>query len=310
MKTLYLAVGYVCNERCLFCPCSTGSTALPSLTYDEICKTIDRAIEERGVENILLSGGEPTIHPDFFRILEYISGKEVAVSLLTNALMLANQEFCDRTFSIIDAHSLDVTVAFHSHVPERHDFLTQHKGSFERSLLGVANMLKCGVRLSIKNNIVNYTYRDLPDYVRWMTSIFDDSVTLLLCNIDINGTAESNKDKVAVHFTESMPYLQKALDIIIEQRRLGHKRNVKILTTPLCLMDPYYWGFVENATQRNIEAYRVPDTELMWEVSSDSGPLFKICQGCAMCDYCPGTWRSFGKNYDESILKCVVSQDD
>ena len=105
-----------------------------------------------------------------------------------------------------------------------------------------------------------------------------------------------------------MPYLQQALDIIIDQRKAGHKRNVKVLTTPLCLMDPYYWGFVENATQTDIEAYKVPNSDLLWNVSSDSGPLFKACVDCELKQYCPGTWNSFKKNYNESILKSIVSE--
>ena len=308
MKTLYCAIGYLCNERCRFCPCSEESADVPSLTFEEICTAIRRAIEERGVENILLSGGEPTIHPDFFKILEFIKSYDVNISLLTNALKLADDKFAERMFSIIDGIKLDVTVAFHSHIPEKHDFLTQHKGSFEKSMKGVENMLKHNVRLSIKNNIVNYTYQDLPEYVKWATSHFTDDVTLLFCNIDINGTAASNKGNVAVEFRQSMPYLQQALDIIIDQRKAGHKRNVKVLTTPLCLMDPYYWGFVENATQTDIEAYKVPNSDLLWNVSSDSGPLFKACVDCELKQYCPGTWNSFKKNYNESILKSIVSE--
>lgn len=308
MKTLYCAIGYLCNEQCRFCPCSESSVGIPSLTYEEICGSISRAIKEKGVENILLSGGEPTIHPEFFRILEFINDCDVNISLLTNALKLADDTFAERMFSIIDGKKLDVTVAFHSHIPEKHDFLTQHKGSFERSMKGVENILKHDVRLSIKNNIVNYTYKDLPEYVRWATSHFNDNVTLLFCNIDINGTAANNKVNVAVEFRQSIPYLQKALDVVIAQRKIGHKRNVKVLTTPLCLMDPYYWGFVESATQTNIAAYRVPNSDLLWDVGSDSGPLFKACTDCELNQYCPGTWNSFKNNYDESILKSIVSE--
>lgn len=137
MKTLYCAIGYLCNERCRFCPCSEESADVPSLTFEEICTAIRRAIEERGVKNILLSGGEPTIHPDYFRILEFIKSYNVNISLLTNALKLAEDNFTERMFSIINGEKLDVTVAFHSHIPEKHDFLTQHKGSFEKSMKGV-----------------------------------------------------------------------------------------------------------------------------------------------------------------------------
>ena len=183
MKTLYCAVSYVCNERCLFCPCSKDSVSMPSLCYDEIRDAIDRSAHERGIDNVLLSGGEPTLHPDFFRIIEHIKEKGLRLSLLTNALQLADNSFANQMFSIINGSQLDVTVSFHSHIPAKHDFLTQHKDSFCLSMKGVQNMLARQVHLSIKNNIVNYTFHDLPDYVRWMTSTFDDSITLLLCNM-------------------------------------------------------------------------------------------------------------------------------
>ncbi len=313
MKTLDCAVGYACNERCRFCPCSEGSTNLPSLSYEEICEAIDRSVDEKGVENILLSGGEPTIHPDFFRILEHIATKNVRFSLLTNAIKLANKDFADRMFSIVDPNNMDVTVAFHSHIAEKHDYLTQHKGSFELSLKGVKHLIDKGVVMSVKNNIVNYTYKDLPAYVDWVNATFSDEVTLLFANIDINGTAQSNKQAVSVEFKDSVPYLTQALDKIIELRKLGHKRTAKVLTTPLCLLDPYYWGFVETQTQSNITAYKVPfsdgeNSPLMFDVSSDSGPMFKACQECDLKNHCPGTWRSFGNNFDESILTRILSE--
>lgn len=103
MKTLYCALGYTCNERCIFCPCSENSVDVPSLSFEEIRDAIDRSVAEKGVDNILFSGGEPTIHPDYFRILEYAAGKGVRLSLLTNALRLASKEFAGRMFDIVDA---------------------------------------------------------------------------------------------------------------------------------------------------------------------------------------------------------------
>lgn len=283
------------------------------LECHEIIDTIDEAVDNHGVENILLSGGEPTLHKYFLKIVEYIKRKGARFSLLTNALKLADKTFADKLFSIINGNEVDVTVAFHSHIPALHDQLTQIKGSFERSMQGVRNMLEHNVKLSIKNNIVNATYKYLPDYINWINETFDESVTLLLANIDINGTAACNRGLVSVSFIDSMPYLQKALDIVVERRQQGLKRNVKVLTTPLCLMDPFYWGFVENATQGNLTAYKVPmenESRLLFDVGSDSGPMFKACKQCALTEHCPGTWRSFAANYDENMLKGIALADN
>lgn len=313
MKTLYLAIGYVCNLRCVFCPCSEGAGKMPSFTFDEICKGIDLAIENRHIENILLSGGEPTIHPDFFRIVEYIRSKGLMLSMLTNAQKLADNDFCEKLLQTADCSKLDVTVAFLSHNAAKHDRLTQVPGSFDRSLAGVRQLIAHGVRTTIKNNIVNYTYRDLPDFIRWVNQTFPPEATLLLVNIDVNGVALGNKNLVGVEFSESMPYLMAALDQVIADRRIGIKRNVKVLTTPMCLIDPYYWGFIENKTRDTIDAYKVPSAEisnnpLQFDVGSDSGPMFKACQGCDLRSICPGAWRSFKEVYDESILTRICAE--
>lgn len=313
MKTLYLAIGYACNQRCVFCPCSENSVKTPSFTFDAIRRSIDDAIENRHIENILLSGGEPTIHPDFFRVVDYIRSKGLMLSLLTNAQKLTDEKFAEKLAKKTDREKLDVTVAFLSHLPEKHDRLTQIPGSFSRALQGVRHLIDRGVCTTIKNNIVNYTYRDLPDFIDWVNSTFPPQITLLLVNIDINGVALANKELIGIEFQKSMPYLTAALDRVIDARRSGLKRNVKVLTTPMCLIDPYYWGFVENKTQNTIDAYKVPsfeipDNPILFDVGSDSGPMFQACQDCAVQSMCPGAWRSFKNVYDESILKRICAE--
>jgi MoaA/NifB/PqqE/SkfB family radical SAM enzyme len=285
---------------------------MPSLTYTEICRAIDESIEKRQIENVLLSGGEPTLHPDFLNIVKYISERGLKMSLLTNAIKFSNNEFVEKLEAYCDIKNTDITIAFHSHIPQMHDDLTQHKNSFNLSFRGAVNLIKKGAKLSVKNNIVNYTYMALTDYVDWVNENFPDNITLLFANIDVNGVALRNKEAIGVHFNESMPFLTAALDKVIAFRKKNTKRIVKVLTTPLCLIDPYYWGFIENKTQETIDAYIVPDIEeqnpLRFDVSSDSGPMFAACKECELKSYCPGTWRSFKNNYDESILKRIYAE--
>ena len=313
MRSLYCAISYICNEQCVFCPCSEeGSFTMPSLTYSEICRAIDQSIEKKQIENVLLSGGEPTLHPDFFKIVKHIADKGLRIGLLTNAIKLSSTEFVEKLDLNCDLKQTDITIAFHSHIPQKHDYLTKHKNSFHLSCRGAMNLMQKDAKLSVKYNIVNYTYRGLADYVDWVNKNFPEKVTLLLANIDMNGVALKNNDIAGVHFNESMPFLTSALDRVIEARKKNLKRNVKVLTTPLCLIDPYYWGFIENKTQEIIDAYIVPDTEknnpLLYDVSSGSGPMFAACTACEVKSFCPGTWRSFKNNYDESILRRIFAQ--
>jgi uncharacterized radical SAM superfamily Fe-S cluster-containing enzyme len=80
-----------CNLRCPMCYASSGPGG-EHLSYDECIRSIDRlvAVEGRG-EVLQLSGGEPTIHPEFLRVLEYAAAQPIDIVMInTNGIRLAH----------------------------------------------------------------------------------------------------------------------------------------------------------------------------------------------------------------------------
>lgn len=91
------------TDRCnLTCPtCYAGSS--PSYgrhrTLDEVKKMLDTIVEnEREPDVVQISGGEPTIHPQFFEILDYAKSLPIRHLMLnTNGIKIANDfEFASR----------------------------------------------------------------------------------------------------------------------------------------------------------------------------------------------------------------------
>jgi hypothetical protein len=80
-----------CNLQCPVCYSSSGPGGT-HLTCDEACRAIDRIVETEGRPEIIqLSGGEPTIHPEFEAIFEYACRQPVDyVMINTNGIRLAH----------------------------------------------------------------------------------------------------------------------------------------------------------------------------------------------------------------------------
>ena len=80
-----------CNLKCPMCYASSGPGG-EHLSFDEACRAIDRLVQVEGrAEVCQLSGGEPTIHPDFLRILDYACRQPIDVVMVnTNGLRLAH----------------------------------------------------------------------------------------------------------------------------------------------------------------------------------------------------------------------------
>jgi len=80
-----------CNLKCPMCYASSGPGG-KHLTFDEACRAIDRLVEVEGRAEVLqLSGGEPTIHPEFSRILDYACARAIDIVMInTNGLRIAH----------------------------------------------------------------------------------------------------------------------------------------------------------------------------------------------------------------------------
>jgi len=87
-----LEVTSACNLRCPMCFASSGPGG-KHLSFEECKRAIDRLVETEGRPEVLqLSGGEPTLHPDFLKLLAYACEQPIDVVMVnTNGLRLAHE---------------------------------------------------------------------------------------------------------------------------------------------------------------------------------------------------------------------------
>ncbi len=81
-----------CNLSCPNCYASSSPTHGRHRTLDEIKQMIDLIVASEGEPDVVqLSGGEPTIHPDFFAILDYCKTQPIKHLMVnTNGIRIAN----------------------------------------------------------------------------------------------------------------------------------------------------------------------------------------------------------------------------
>lgn len=106
-----LDVTYACDLRCIHCRTNAGE--IPSrirkrmLSFEQITRLL-RDLDDMGTFEITLTGGEPTIRKDFWRLLETVSALRFATTtLITNAVNLAAPQIDE----ILDAGITSVRVS-------------------------------------------------------------------------------------------------------------------------------------------------------------------------------------------------------
>ena len=101
-----------CNLACPMCYAGSGPGG-KHLTFDEVCRSIDRLVEVEGRPEVLqLSGGEPTIHPQFAEILEYACAQPIDIVMInTNGVRLAHDPELVRRIAEL-RHRLEIYFQF------------------------------------------------------------------------------------------------------------------------------------------------------------------------------------------------------
>ena len=83
-----------CNLRCPVCYAASGPERQQFRTLQQVDKMLDAVVRNEGHPDVVqLSGGEPTVHPDFFKIVEMAKARPIRHLMVnTNGVRIAQEE--------------------------------------------------------------------------------------------------------------------------------------------------------------------------------------------------------------------------
>ena len=304
MGNSYLAVGYECNHKCLCCPLTTYDRLHSRMELDDIKKRVD-LIPVSEENHIVLSGGEPMLHPNFLDILDYLTEKSFTITVLSNASMCKDAAFAER---LNGYDHLEIITAIHSSTPMIHDEMTGIRGSLLETLEGLDHLVQNRVGVTIKHIFNARTLPLLIDTFDYLEKHFPPQVGFQFCTMDYSGRAGKNKDILFASREEVKNGLQSVLDLL--EARRSKPRRITVIETPYCYADPYYWRYFEGVRGR-LSTYIAPNTEAVeavYEVNSQCHSDYQPCQSCAVKKYCPGIWQS-AYEIDNAMVEPIVSYD-
>ncbi len=157
----------MCNLRCRHC---YQSGAVPEMSYQEICGAIDNVrsafeswVTEYDLEmspSFHFTGGEPLLRQDLFAILDYVRKCGFSTSLMSNGTLIDS----DMARRIREAGVSDVQVSLDG-LETTHESL-RGKGSFQRTLAGIRNLVAQGVEANINLTVSRLNMNETGELVK------------------------------------------------------------------------------------------------------------------------------------------------
>lgn len=291
-----LKVGFSCNNRCIHCVI-TDKVYCGDLNTVQIYDIISRLDDK---EDLVITGGEPTIRKDFFKILEhYKKYKRGKIILQTNGRMFYKEQFALESVNLpIDI----ILVAVHSHSPLIHDMITGVQGSHKQTIEGIKNLMRLkGEETHIVSQTV-ISKLNIKNLVKTYDLMFDLGIR------DMNltfphpmGDAYKNFNAVVPKYENIKDELQKIL------KSYGQYINTEAI--PLCYIYPYQneVNYSEGIKIKNLQEMRGYDAGAGGSIEDYNTMLSEEyrktpdCKTCVFDKNCLGVWKEYYEKYQHEM---------
>lgn len=131
---------YGCNLSCVHCLSSSGRRDPRELDTAE-CKAVIDELQRMQVFYVNIGGGEPTVRPDFWELVDYATAHQVGVKFSTNGIRLTP----DRARRLAASDYVDVQVSLDGATPEINDAV-RGRGSYATATRALRNLADAGFR--------------------------------------------------------------------------------------------------------------------------------------------------------------------
>ncbi len=142
-----LELTWRCNARCRHCYLDVPAeqTEVGELSEDQWLSVVDQ-LARMGCMNVLVTGGEPTLHPAFLAVCKRIVRRGMLCDIYTNGI-----DISDFLFDALVALPLNsVSISLYSGSDSFHDEITGVTGSFVRSLETLQKLKAAGIHTYAK----------------------------------------------------------------------------------------------------------------------------------------------------------------
>ena len=166
-QAITLAVTNRCNLNCRHCWPESGPEENSSeVPINHVRRLID-GFAALGIEKIVITGGEPLTHPDWYKILSFACTRRGIreVRLQTNAILIAPSHV--EAFLQLKDNGLIIQTSLEGAQPATHDRV-RGPGSFDQTLLGLRLLQKNGMtsRVCITFTEMRHNFEEIPDLMK------------------------------------------------------------------------------------------------------------------------------------------------
>lgn len=187
-----------CNLTCKHCYTTSADINFPGELITSEIYTVMDDLKSFKVPVLILSGGEPLLHPDIFAISRRAKKMGFYVALSSNGTLINGENIAE----IADIGYQYIGVSLDG-IGKTHDEFRQKQGSFDASMRGIEHCLAQGIKVGIRYTMTQNNAGDFPAMLQLMDDYHIDK--FYLSHLNYGGRGNRNRGEDAVfHSTRQM----------------------------------------------------------------------------------------------------------
>ncbi len=211
-----------CNLKCLHCYSDSDARFYPGeLTWEHMVSVVDDLARFK-VPAVLLSGGEPMIHPRFFDLARLVREKGLRLTISTNGTMIDRNTA--RKLKKIGVTYVGISL---DGIGETHDHFRGRAGTFDKVVEAFANCIAEQQKVGLRLTLTRHTIDDLDRILDFIEA--NDINRVCFYHLVYSGRGENLKD---VTHDDSRRALDKIMDRTNEWIAMGQPREVLTVDQP------------------------------------------------------------------------------
>jgi MoaA/NifB/PqqE/SkfB family radical SAM enzyme len=233
-KRCKINTGHICNANCPFCYYS--NSRIENIKFDLIEKQLGIA-KKFGMESVDFSGGEPTIHKDFKKMIETankIGFKDICA--VTNGLTFHDKGFMKECMEL---GLNDILLSLHGIEPIQNRVMGIDN-AYSRAIKTIENANDLGLRVRVNSVVSSMTYKNLPLLSKELNVYNYNMILFKYCFDQINSPDFVNHLKTSQYIKQAIDNCKDRIEVI----------NVRYI--PFCFMRGYE-KYVTNFHQKKYD---------------------------------------------------------
>ncbi len=283
--------GEQCNNDCPMC----SNTGEASLFFHSTETLLGRAafLQRAGFRRAVVTGGEPTIHPGFWTVVEWLHTNGFTWDINTHGRTFAKDGCAQRAVE----HGLTrAIVSLHSHVPATSAALFgTRENAHHETVAGIDRLVEADVEVMLNCVLTRLNVEQLEEYLRTEHARLGQRAEFKFVFPSTIGKGGPWAGIATLRYADVREAVRRLRATAAE---LGAR--VSFESFPNCILDDpgatnlgrSSFGethYLDDATGDRIYSMR--------HVEADLSAFAEVCRRCSALPHCPGVSRSYAKRY-------------